>query len=67
VIVEGRRDGKEAGIMPAKYHIEWSYVALVVGIVLMVGAAAHLLSAWVADVIFAVLWIGFAIWPKRHQ
>jgi hypothetical protein len=33
----------------------------------MIAAATHLLSAWVAYVIFAVLWIGFAIWPKRRQ
>jgi hypothetical protein len=64
VIVEGRRDCKGASIMPAKYHIEWPYMALVVGIVLMVAAAAHLLSAWVAYVIFAVLWIGFARLPR---
>jgi hypothetical protein len=56
-----------ASIVPAKDHIEWSYVALLVGLVVMVAAAFHLLSAWVAYVIFAVLFIGFAIWPKSHQ
>ena len=53
--------------MPAKDHIEWPYVALLVGIVVMVTAALDLLSTWVAYVIFAVLWIGFAIWPKNHR
>ncbi len=53
--------------MPAKDQIEWPYVALLVGIVVMVTAALHLLSVWVAYVIFAVLWIGFAIRPKSHQ
>ena len=52
--------------MPAKDHIEWPYVVLV-GLVVMVAAALHLLSTWVAYVIFAVLWIGFAIWPKNHR
>ena len=46
---------------------EWPYVALLVGLVVMVAAALHLLSAWVAYVIFAVLWIGFAIGPKGHR
>ena len=53
--------------MPTKGRFEWSYVALLVGLVVMVAAALHLLSAWVACVIFAVLWIGFAIWPKSHR
>lgn len=53
--------------MPAKDRIEWPYVVLLVGIVLMVAGALHLLSAWVAYVIFAVLWLGFAIWPKTHR
>jgi hypothetical protein len=56
-----------ASIVPTKDRIEWAYVALVVAIVLMIAGAAHLLSAWVVYVIFAVLWIGFAIWPKRRQ
>jgi hypothetical protein len=51
--------------VPTKGRIEWPYVALLVGIVVMVAAAAHLLTAWVAYVIFGVLWIGFAIWSKR--
>ena len=51
--------------MPTKDHIEWPYVTLLVGIVMMVAAAAHLLSAWVALVIFGALWVGFAIWSKR--
>ncbi len=53
--------------MPTKDRFEWSYVALLVGLVVMVAAAFHLLSAWVAFVIFAVLWIGFAIGPKSHR
>lgn len=53
--------------MPAKDHIEWPYVVLLVGLVVMVAAALHLLSTWIAYVIFAVLWIGFAIWPKSHR
>ena len=53
--------------MPAKDHIEWPYLFLLVGLVVMVAAALHLLSAWVAYVIFAVLWIGFAIGPKSHR
>jgi uncharacterized membrane protein YhhN len=53
--------------VPTKGRIEWPYVALLVAIVVMVAAALHLLSPWVAYVIFAVLWIGFAIWPKSHQ
>jgi hypothetical protein len=56
-----------ANIMPAKGRIEWPYVALLVAIVVMVAAALHLLSTWVAFVIFAVLWIGFATWPKSHR
>ena len=42
-------------------------MALLVGLVVMIAAALHLLSPWVAYVIFAVLWIGFAIWPKGHR
>ena len=53
--------------MPAKGRFDWSYVALLVGLVVMVAAALHLLSTWVACVIFAVLWIGFAIWPKGQR
>jgi hypothetical protein len=53
--------------VPAKDHIEWPYVVLLVGLVVMVAAALHLLSTWVAYVISPVLWIGFAIWPKNHQ
>jgi hypothetical protein len=53
--------------VPAKDHFEWPYVVLLVGLVVMVAAALHLLSTWVAYVIFAVLWIGFAIWPKNHR
>jgi hypothetical protein len=48
-------------------HIDWPYVVLLVGLVVMVVAALHLLSTWVAYVIFAVLWIGFATWPKSHR
>ena len=58
---------KGASIVPAKDRIEWPYVVLLVGIVLMVAAATHLLSAWVAYVIFGVLWIGFAIWSKIQR
>jgi hypothetical protein len=53
--------------MPAKNYIEWPYVALLIAIVLMIAAAAHLLSAWVAFVVFAVLWIGFAISSKTRR
>ena len=53
--------------MPTKVHIEWPYVALLVGIVVMVAAAAHLVAAWVAYVIFGALWVGFAIWSKTHR
>jgi hypothetical protein len=53
--------------VPTEGRFEWSYVVLLVGLVVMVAAAFHLLSAWVAYVIFAVLWIGFAIWPKDHR
>jgi hypothetical protein len=56
-----------ASIVPTKGRIEWPYVALLVAIVVMVAAAVHLLSTWVAYMIFAVLWIGFAIWPKNHR
>jgi hypothetical protein len=56
-----------ASIVPAKDRIEWPYVALLVAIVVMVAAALHLLSAWVAYVIFGVLWVGFAIWSNTHQ
>ena len=52
--------------MPAKDHIEWPYVALLIAMVLMVAAAVHLLSTWVAFVIFDALWIGFAIWSKNR-
>ena len=55
---------KGASIVPTKDRIEWPYVVLLVGIVVMVAAALHLLSAWVAFVIFALLWVGFAIWSK---
>jgi hypothetical protein len=53
--------------VPTKDYIEWPYVVLLVEIVVMVAAALHLLSAWVAFVMFAVLWIGFAIWNKTHR
>jgi hypothetical protein len=53
--------------MPTKDRIEWPYVVLLVAIVLMVAAALHLLSTWFAFVIFAGLWIGFAIWSKTHR
>jgi hypothetical protein len=58
---------KGASIVPTKYHIEWPYVVLLVGIGVMVAAALHLLSAWVAYVIFGALWVGFAIWSKTHR
>ena len=53
--------------MPTKDRIEWPYVVLLVGIVLMVAGALHLLSTWVAYVIFGALWVGFAIWSKTHR
>jgi hypothetical protein len=56
-----------ASIMPTKGRIEWPYVTLLIAIVLMVAVALHLLSTWVALVIVAVLWIGFAIWPNTHR
>jgi hypothetical protein len=52
--------------MPAKGRIEWPYVALLIGIVLMIAAAAHLLSAWVAFVIFGALWV-FVMWSQTHR
>ena len=56
-----------ASIVPTKDRIDWPYVALVVGVVVMVAAAVHQLSGWVAFVIFGALWIGFAIWSKTHR
>jgi hypothetical protein len=53
--------------VPTKGRIDWPYVALPVAIVVMVASAFHLLAAWVAYVSFAVLWIGFAIWPNNHR
>lgn len=58
---------KGASNVPAKGRIEWPYVTLLVAVVLLVAGALHLLSAWVAFVIFAVLWVGFAIWPKSRR
>jgi hypothetical protein len=51
--------------VPTKDRIDWPYVTLLVAIVLMVAAVLHLLPVWVAVLIFAVLWVGFRIWPKR--
>jgi hypothetical protein len=56
-----------ASIVPAKDRIEWPYVALLIGIILMVAAALHLFSAWVAFMIFGALWVGFAIWSKTYR
>ncbi len=56
---------KGASSMPAKGRIEWPYVTLMAAIALLVAAALHRLPAWVAFLIFAVLWVGFRIWPKR--
>ena len=53
--------------MPTKDRIERPHVVLLVGIVLMVAGALHLLSAWVAYVIFGALWVGFAMWSKGHR
>ena len=58
---------KGASIVPTKDRIEWPYVVLLVGIVVMVAAALHLLAAWAAYVIFGALWVGFAIWSKIHR
>jgi hypothetical protein len=58
---------KGASIVPTKDRIEWPYVALLIGIVVMLAAALHLLPAWLAWLIFTVLWIGFAIWSKIHR
>ena len=52
--------------MPAKDHIEWSDVVLLVGLVVMVAAALHLLSAWVTFVIFGALWV-FVMWSKTRR
>jgi hypothetical protein len=52
-----------ASIVPTKGRIDWPYVALPVAIVVVVASALHLLSAWVASVIFAVLWV-FVMWSK---
>ena len=52
--------------MPTKDRIEWPHVVLLVGIVMMVAAAADLLPPWVAFVIFAVLWV-FVMWSKTHR
>lgn len=52
--------------MPTKDHIEWPHVALPVAIVVMVASAFHLLSAWVAYVIFGALWV-FVMWSKTHR
>ena len=49
--------------MPTKGRIDWPYVALPVAIVVMVASALHLLPAWVASVICAVLWV-FVMWSK---
>jgi hypothetical protein len=53
--------------VPARGRIEWPYVTLMAAIVLMVAAALHLLPAWIALLIFAVLWVGFRIWPKTRR
>ena len=53
--------------MPTRDRVEWPYVALLIAIVLMVAAAVHLLSAWVAYVVFGALWVGFAIWSKGRR
>jgi hypothetical protein len=60
---------RDAAIKAAwlRTSFEWPYVVLLVGIVVMVAAALHLLLAWVVHVIFGALWVGFAIWPKGHR
>ena len=57
---------KGAIIVPTNDRIEWPYVALLIGIVLMIAAAAHMLPAWVAFVIFGALWV-FVMWSKTHR
>ena len=52
--------------MPTKGRFEWSYVVLLVGLVVMIAAALHLLAAWVAFVIFGALWV-FVMWSKTHR
>jgi hypothetical protein len=52
--------------VPAKDHIEWPYVTLVIAIVLMIAGAAHLLPAWVAFVILGALWL-FVMWSKTDR
>jgi hypothetical protein len=53
--------------VPTKDRIDWPYVTLLVAIVLVVAATLHLLPIWIAFVIFAVLWIGFAISSKTRR
>jgi len=43
-----------ASIAPTKDPIDWPYVVLLVGLVVIIAAAVHLLSAWAAYVIFSV-------------
>jgi hypothetical protein len=57
---------KGASIVPTKDRIEWPHVVLLVGIVMMVAAAADLLPAWVAFVIFGALWV-LVMWSKTHR
>jgi hypothetical protein len=51
--------------VPTRDRIDWPYVTLLVAIVLVIAAALHLLSAWVAVLIFAVLWVGSRMCPKN--
>jgi len=62
-----RQSTRRNPIVPTKDFIDWPYVALLVGIVLMVAVALYLLSSWVAYVILGALWIGLAIWSKTHR
>jgi hypothetical protein len=52
--------------VPTKDYIDWPYVVLLVGIAVMVAPAFHLLSAWVAYLIFGALWM-FVMWSKTHR
>jgi hypothetical protein len=52
--------------VPTKDYIDWPYVVLLAGIAVMVASAFHLLSAWVAYLIFGALWM-FVMWSKTHR
>jgi hypothetical protein len=51
-----------ASIAPTKDPIDWPYVVLLVGLVVIIAAAVHLLSAWAAYVILV-----FVMWSKARR